>query len=379
MPTSRRIPTPFWLRLRRWRTSVGPLLTFLVTMTGTFYLWSRQAVIPPAMGEALSVRLDVVAAAEGQLTNFRGPWKLFDTVTANQVIARIDDRPVLAKLETLQKQLAMLRSKLRAEQAAWLIAENDRHDRRELELQRLQWEVDASRLEAIYQKVELEGAKIELQRRTERLSMLEPLVPTGAVTRLQYSEEKLLHDRLAAQLKERQVAQEQAQIAQTRATERLQNLSKLDAADMAAALEPLHAEIAVQESLMAELQFLVAGLEIRAPMSGVIAVIHRWPGQHVRMGDPLITIANAHSEAVISYLRPENQDLPAAGDTVSLRPRRPGTSAIPAIVEHVGPQVELVPEHQRRDPKLMEWGLPVRIALPADARVIPGELLDVLF
>jgi hypothetical protein len=41
--------------------------------------------------------------------------------------------------------------------------------------------------------------------------------------------------------------------------------------------------------------------------------------------------------------------------------------------------VEAVPPHQLRDPKTVEWGLPVRIVLPTGAILRPGELVDVTF
>jgi hypothetical protein len=41
--------------------------------------------------------------------------------------------------------------------------------------------------------------------------------------------------------------------------------------------------------------------------------------------------------------------------------------------------VEPVPAHQLRDPKVLEWGVPVRITVPAGLTLKPGELLDVAF
>ena len=50
-----------------------------------------------------------------------------------------------------------------------------------------------------------------------------------------------------------------------------------------------------------------------------------------------------------------------------------------SAVSHVGPQIELIPEHQRQNPARPEWGLPVRIEMPDDLSARPGELLDVRF
>jgi hypothetical protein len=64
---------------------------------------------------------------------------------------------------------------------------------------------------------------------------------------------------------------------------------------------------------------------------------------------------------------------------VAVRLRLPGARPVEMIVDQVGPQVELVPPHQRRDPTVLEWGQPVRILPPRDLPLRPGELVDVTF
>ena len=64
---------------------------------------------------------------------------------------------------------------------------------------------------------------------------------------------------------------------------------------------------------------------------------------------------------------------------VSVRRRIPGSPAVTGHVIEVGPRYEPVPRHQLRDSQIDEWGRPVRIALPKDFKVSPGELVDVKF
>ncbi len=52
---------------------------------------------------------------------------------------------------------------------------------------------------------------------------------------------------------------------------------------------------------------------------------------------------------------------------------------MPSKVELVGPQVEAIPEHLCRDPKMPEWGVPVRITIPKGFSGRPGELFEVTF
>ena len=53
----------------------------------------------------------------------------------------------------------------------------------------------------------------------------------------------------------------------------------------------------------------------------------------------------------------------------------PIRSAETRIVQ-IGPQIELVPLHQLRDPRVPESGLPVRTEIPEKLNLTPGELVD---
>jgi hypothetical protein len=64
---------------------------------------------------------------------------------------------------------------------------------------------------------------------------------------------------------------------------------------------------------------------------------------------------------------------------VEIRSRSNPSVAIEGIVDRIGPQVEAVPAHQLRDPRVAEWGLPVRIVLGGKPSLRPGELVDVKF
>jgi len=122
-------------------------------------------------------------------------------------------------------------------------------------------------------------------------------------------------------------------------------------------------------------------LEVRAPVTGTIATVWARPGQTVTVGALVATIAAPDSEYIVSYIRQENPLRPEAGMIVEVRPRRKPLESFPAAVASVGPQVELIPEHQRmmRDANQLEWGLPVRINVPAEGKLRPGELVDLRF
>ena len=129
---------------------------------------------------------------------------------------------------------------------------------------------------------------------------------------------------------------------------------------------------------MRQVQLDVDGLEIRAPISGIISAIHSWPGQAVQRGEPVVTIAADHGRYVVGYVRQENNLTVRDEMAVQIRPRGDvNTKFVTTKVERVGPQFEPVPEHQLMDPTRAEWGLPIRIAIPAELDLHPGSLVDI--
>jgi hypothetical protein len=64
---------------------------------------------------------------------------------------------------------------------------------------------------------------------------------------------------------------------------------------------------------------------------------------------------------------------------VDVRPRNDPRRLVQGVVDTVGATVEPVPSRQLRDQRVPEWGLPVRLAIPADAQLRPGEMVNLGF
>jgi multidrug resistance efflux pump len=167
----------------------------------------------------------------------------------------------------------------------------------------------------------------------------------------------------------------------TKLLEQLRALGLVGGGNLDQQLTPIHAAI---DAKCRQIELVCAQyelLEVRAPVTGTIATVWARPGQTVTVGALVATIAAPDSEYIVSYIRQENPLRPEAGMIVEVRPRRKPLESFPASVASVGPQVELIPEHQRmmRDANQLEWGLPVRINVPAEGKLRPGELVDLRF
>jgi multidrug resistance efflux pump len=140
----------------------------------------------------------------------------------------------------------------------------------------------------------------------------------------------------------------------------------------------LRIAIAAAEGKLRSLQEQLQHLDITAPIGGTITAIRALPGQAVRAGDPILTIASDKGQFIVSYVRTNQAIRPEPNMQVAVRVRSSQTMHSARVIS-VGPQVELVPEQQCRDPRIPEWGLPVHVSLPPGVSLRPGEIVDLVF
>ncbi|MHB1034555.1 MAG: HlyD family secretion protein [Pirellulales bacterium] len=383
-----RIPIPLsqqWLRLR---FQVLPPLIFAASAVLVVWLWGGHVSLPNSLGEANSLQVDMASRADGILVSLpssggtdglkKKDLEIFDTVLANQVIARLDERPVLAALAALQSDLSRLAKELEATAETTRLDDEDRKLARVTELRRLLVEVNQRRLDVLDRKTQLEVDRIGLQVAEEQYDIQRGLYDRKIITRLDILNAELARDTAKKKVEDGEKAVAEAELQKKDAedlksypTELVTNTEKL--------LAPYRAALVTQEAKIRELELQRQSLEIRAPISGIVSAIHRRPGQAVRAGDPILTVSDNRPQYIISYIRQEQRIQPVRGMLVDVRVRSIPTRTFETKIEDIGPQVEAVPSHQLRDSKVPEWGLPVHIAMPEGATLRPGELVDITF
>lgn len=396
-----RIRTPLIQRWHRFRQQMLPIVCFIGCVMLTLWLWQQQARMGNATGEIYAARVDVTSSATGLLAS-QSPvpagegkeppyWSVFDRVQKGEVIARLDDRLLRAELVTLNAELVRLNRQMDAtgkqlmfDQATARYEHDVAIDRERVQ----RWvNYERVRLDYLDRTAKIEEDKLELVRLDTLLQQL-----TGGLeslqqhqlgaSNLQYNLEDMRLQRDV--VKKRISANEKALEEAFRQGGMAKDRTKYDPKSpippqIQQLLTPLHEAITVQETRVDHLKARIESLTIRAPISGTIAAIHSWPGQTVQPGAPIVTIASDRGEYIVSYVRQGQRIQPAKGMKVTLRPRRSGSQAVESVVEDVGPQYELIPSDQLMDPNTPEWGLPVRIRLPAELRARPGERLDIDF
>jgi multidrug resistance efflux pump len=380
MAEQRPIPIPIRQRLRRMRDRLLPVVTFAVCVLLTIWLWGEHTRLPNTVGQIDAVRVDVACAMDGMLVPLPGGhrWELFDAVGENMLVARLDDSPTMAALETLNQEVKRLRASLVAT-AAQVDQENAERQESHLgEVERLAWRVEQLRLESLDRQASLATDRVQLQRRQEHLAMVSKL-PAGVMTERELLEVRLMRDTVAKQIEGNEQALRQIGEQMADAQRRLQEFPAMPDTDSTRVLEEIHGAIGVQNARIDELKLQVDALEVRSPITGRIVAIHRMPGQAVRLGDPIVTIAADRGRHIVSYIRQDQMIDPTPGMSVEVQGRKPASPLLEAVVTRVGPQYEAVPLEQLRRADVPEWGLPVRVAMPREAEFMPGELVDLRF
>src|SRR5208337_5004718 len=189
---------------------------------------------------------------------------------------------------------------------------------------------------------------------------LKPMHDKRIVSDLELNNARMLRDEALARLAENAKVLGQAETEKKDAQSRLQQLPKFLPADVEKELGPIAAAAQVQEAKIKELEVQIGLLTIRSPIRGMIIAINHWPQTAIRAGDPILTIASDERRYIVSYVRQEQHVDPKVGMDVDVRKRAAISPIVRSVVERVGPQIELIPEHLCRDPKYPEWGLPVR-------------------
>lgn len=375
-----RISVPWNQRWRQFRQGVLPGLTFCACVACTAFLWQRNGGTPTSTGEVEVMRVEIMAASDGILLPLPGgPWELYETVEAGQVIARLDDRLVQAQLEAARRELLRLREELIATAEEAKLEETERELDHRREGVRLAWELQTRRLSLLDRLTTIETDRVELRRLEMRLEYMEPLLKKRAISELEVLDTRALRDTVAQRIKKAEQGLTETRKQLDLSSQRIDAFPEHVAVTIDRLLSPIKAEIAVQESVVNELRVQIELLEIKAPFRGTIAFIHQWPGQPLTAGTPIITLASDRGRYVVGYIRDDQRFRPAVGEKVSIRTRTQQPLIYESTVDRVGSQVELVVVHQLRNPQYPEWGIPVRIAMPPAAELRPGELVDIRF
>ncbi len=355
MSDFRPVPTPWRYRWRELRMQALPLAVFALAVGAVLFLWEREVAPPVISGEVYGYRGEVAAPRSGIL--FELGVRPFDDVQAGEVIGRLRLLPedeTAAALDVLRAELALARA---GGLDPVLDQERNLLNRQGLRRDWLQARADLAAL-----TVRAREAEVELRR-------VRQLHVRNQVSEAEFDRAQANFDALAAEKEERR-----------RLVDELEELAGEYGREATGADERsrmLAATLDWQEKRLRRLELELRPVELRAPVSGMVTRLHRNPGEFVSEGDPVVDVSARTAEFIVGYLRMPAVVEPREGMVVKVSSRGARRVAGEARVLRVGAGFEALGPAFRHPVALREErALPLKISVPPEFPVRPGEVVD---
>lgn len=339
--------------------------------------------MPNGIGRVEALRVNIAAATEGRLLPndelADGWWRPFDEVQQGQIVARLDDRPLVAQLKALQSDAAALHAELVASDVQTGLAQFDRRQEHFREAATLAYQVERYRLDVLERLALVEQARLDLQRLDAQINLIEQAAASGVGSRSGFATSRANRESLNKLLQTQTAALRQAEANLEAAQARMSSFPELQSPDVDAGLAPIRESIRAAESRVDETRARIDSMVIRTPIAGTVVAVHAHPGQGVRAGDPVVTVAAKEADSITGYVPAAHRFRPRVGMEVGVRLRVPGSRMAKSVVQQVGSQWEPMPAELLGDPQSTQLALPVRIGIPGGMDVRPGEIVDIRF
>jgi multidrug resistance efflux pump len=154
----------------------------------------------------------------------------------------------------------------------------------------------------------------------------------------------------------------------------LQKGAGLSKGQSAAGFDQLKPHLARIEALQGErlrLQERLAQGELRAPANGLVVKIHRFAGEHCKVGEAVVSLLEEGSLEVVLYLSQQSSTELAVGQDVSVV-LEPYTEPLTCTTVRLGERFEAAPEHIKRHYAADQKLLPVYLQPNEDAATRVG-------
>ena len=384
------VQTPFKFRWQRTCTQFLPFVFFGFLCASCALLWQFQNRSVVRVGEVEAVSANVASPSSGIVTGWATKsgesMPIFTSVVKDQIIIELDDSDLIEDIQRIQWQLTGIRNSTQSKLASLqgdkpetsLVAVTGPNASVVDEDKNISpWAKLAACTKFATQEVAIEQLKLDL-RKTD-----------SQIRSLQISD-------LSAEEKSEQLTslnkQRGEQIAKIEAIRiELFNGETVSASDLVSEniagfneAERMLFQSSVQRSEMLEqqiqlLQKSASRLDIRAPITGQIdkSLVSQYDS--VEAGTQVASIVPTEGTVVVVYARETGPVRPFAGMPVVLTAHSNPLLRAETIVSSVGPKIESVPTRQRANPRIEEWGRPMRIEVPASFVIEPGALVNVAF
>ncbi len=367
------IPTPPGTLFREFRIQAVPYIAFVMGVGLAAWLWRGYVGPATLVGEVESVRGIVSSVGPGRLAQVQ--VDALQRVSAGQVLARV----ITVEPRVLEAQIALSKARI---DVIRLGPDSD------LRKQNSQINLDGLRLNWMYKRAEWLSAKARSVYRQLELARLENLragvtnVGSGSLFPV-LSQNELDISRRDAAVEEASVKELEQLVTQIGDSIQLLQTKRPDGQESKSTL----AAIDVESKNLDLIESQMMPVDLLAPFDGVVSVVHRWSGETVQAGEPILTVSQEKPSRVVAFVRQPIQWQARTGMKVEVRSRAGNREAGVGEVIRVGSQLEpifpsLLPRSSTASSggggggSVAENGLPILVSLPGNLSVYPGEIID---
>jgi multidrug resistance efflux pump len=347
------IPTPPAVRWREFRVKIVPLIVFVVMAVAATGLW-RQYVVPVSMvGRVENIQTEVACAQSGTVTQLR--VTRFQKVAAGDPIAEVittDPKVMAATLAVIRAEVEMIHAGISPADTA----------------QRATINYEEMRMDWMKYRTDLATARVNLQFAQNEFERAEKLYQGKVLSASDYEKARSLRDSYQKEIDEKTTLVNNAE-------ESVKRLEKATASAKSPETQ-LQAAIDVSEQKLKLAEAQMTPVTVRSPIDGSIIMIHRYNGENVSAGVPIVTIGAMQADRIVGYIRQPFYTTPKTDMLVRVRTRggsrREGVGKILAV----GPQLQPLNDEfmsPTRLNNLVELGLPVYVSMPVELKSGPGE------
>jgi multidrug resistance efflux pump len=373
------IPTPLPQRIAEFRQRRLPVLVWCAAAITCAVLLVGRGAHYEYIGLAQALSYEVSAPMTGQLESVF--VDVYDEVDAGDVLVRLDDTELAARLERSLATVRQLSAEVEATRSQVLATGAQTDADWTNNLRRFQTNEEERRLSMLELQVAVESGEIEQERLALETARAATLLETGLVGQAEYDSIRLTHVEVTQRNEDNRILLAQTEqeylAAQGRRREFERGLPSRP--DEEPFLRPLREAVTAETQRLDEIRALREALVLRSPISGQISQVLCRQGQAVVPGEPIMTIAELGVKEIVTFLAETDDRVVQRQSLVRVASLRRPARATESYVVRLGPGVELMPERLWRDPAIPSYGRAVVIAANPALNLTPGELIQVKF
>lgn len=364
---------PLHRLLADFKRGPATVIVWLLAITATALLFTHRSQRYEYIGLARGIEHPVASEMGGRIESLL--VDLCEDVQAGDVLVKLDDSLLNARIETARASVRQLDAQLTAARLNLSSDNNTRLTDWQSKLADFQTREERYRIDALSLNVSIESDRIEAQRLNLEMERLHKLLDAEVTSQRDYDMIKLRNDQLQLRIAENTALVAKIESDLLNAIDRREEFVRHfpvtpPEEDMIA---PIRGAIHKEELVLEELRIQRTRVILRATVAGRVSQVLCQVGQVVSPSEPILLITQKHVTQAIGYIT-ENDATPLRENmTVHIaRADQPQTIA-EATILRLGIGIEELPARLWRDPRRPEFGRSFLISIPQPLAVAPNE------